>query len=280
MDDFGTTAFRDILSRYTDPVPIGRGGQKYVYRITHERFGQIVLKVGRFDSFFAMERIKREIRTLESIDSIYFPRIYEFTIQDDNKFIILEQYIPSIPLSDCLNNFTERNSILNLIGSIISGLNILWQRNIVHRDIKPQNILIKDDAKPVIIDLGIARLLDEDSLTQSFLPSGPCTYAYAAPEQLLNHKDDIDYRTDQFALGILMLLLINNGRHPFDLTGGNLVSEIAYNIVNGNIIPITPTTLMSDSFYKIAFKMLGHEPYQRFRRVDTLLSAIETAIGE
>ena len=94
-------------------------------------------------------------------------------------------------------------------------LDVIWRRNVVHRDIKPANILITPAGEPRVIDLGIARFLDDTSLTASIACCGPATPIYAAPEQLINRKAMINVRTDFFLLGILVLELMH-GFHPFD----------------------------------------------------------------
>jgi serine/threonine protein kinase len=80
----------------------------------------------------------------------------------------------------------------------------LRDRNLVHRDIKPANILFRTSETAVLTDFGIVRMLDAPSLTQDFLPQGPGTPLYASAEQLLNEKELIDWRTDQFCLALVL----------------------------------------------------------------------------
>jgi len=143
-------------------------------------------------------------------------------------------------------------------------LSILWDRNIVHRDLKPRNIIIRPNKLPVIIDLGIARFLDLDSLTNTLNLMGPCTPIYAAPEQLSNRKQLINPRTDFFSLGIILLELLL-GHHPFDprvlKNGNSIVENIAADIF---VSPKTSGTC-SDPFNDLAIRLLKTNQYQRFR---------------
>ena len=166
----------------------------------------------------------------------------------------------------------------HLIGEIVVGLRELWDRGVVHRDVKADNLLLTVDGQPRIIDLGIARLLYLESLTYSLAPLGPCTPAYAAPEQLANRKSEINHRADQFALGIVFAQLLLRGEHPFspvlvgegDSTVENIVSgKWATDLLDGDqLAPVKP----------VVVKMLGHEPYQRFRRPDDLSTALTSII--
>ena len=99
---------------------------------------------------------------------------------------------------------------------MISALSFLNQERIVHRDIKPDNIMYRyERSEAVLVDFGLVRDLNASSLTQAFLPHGPGTPYFSAPEQLNNEKAMIDWRTDQFALGITLCMAFL-GVHPFE----------------------------------------------------------------
>jgi len=130
---------------------------------------------------------------------------------------LLEEYLAGGTLADKLaaaGTFPVAE-VKRLGGIIIEALKYLRSLGLVHRDIKPENILFRaDGVTPVLVDFGLARDLDQESLTQTWALQGPGTPFYAAPEQLHNRKDLIDWRTDQFSLGV-MLTVCGFGRHPF-----------------------------------------------------------------
>lgn len=119
-------------------------------------------------------------------------------------------------MSECVDSFSNQYSVSTLITELITSLVELWdhQKKYIHRDLKPDNILIRDDLSPVIIDLGIVRETGQNGITQTHAMFGPCTLNYASPEQLKNDKLHINFKSDLFALGIIAYQLISK-QHPF-----------------------------------------------------------------
>jgi serine/threonine-protein kinase len=170
--------------------------------------------------------------------------------------------------------FASSSQALRFVRHLAAALKLLWDRRIVHRDVKPDNILVKADNTPVVIDLGIARLLDSESLTVSHAARGPCTPVYAAPEQLRNRKAMIDPRTDQFALGIVLVQLLLKGAHPFDPNLVGAGDSVVHNILAGRwYCPAPP--LVSPATQSITRRLLGSEPHERFRSSQMLLSELD-----
>jgi serine/threonine-protein kinase len=262
----------DILTRYESPRRIGGGGQKVVYVVQDRHKGAIVIKIGGYRSSQALERARREFSTLSIIDSKYFPRQFGFEVLDQQRYLIVEEFLDGSPLHDCFSGFCNEQLVLGLAIELVKGLSELWNRRIVHRDIKPANIMITTSG-PKIIDLGIARLLDATSLTYSMAPIGPCTPNYASPEQLRNSKRDIDHRSDQFSLGILLAQLLLSGNHPFDpqIVGGE---SIPNNILCGLWSATDLDSRVGDSFRILIHKLLAIQPYMRYRLSSDLESAL------
>ncbi len=272
-----TVNCEDIISCYDNPKLLKKGGQKVVYHILHPLYGPSVIKIGGYSSSADLERIKREVALLQSISSVYYPKSYDFNILEDKRFVIIEEFIESSPLSYCYKRFETPKNILFLVRHLTIGLKLLWDNNIVHRDVKPDNILITNNNVPKIIDLGIARLLNYPSLTKTYYPRGPCTPYYASPEQLWNRKQDIDDRTDQFCLGIILTQLLLRGKHPFspDLVGGDSIDN---NILNDNWDRSILENIEVSELKLLIKKLLGHEPFERYRRSEDLLTDINCCI--
>jgi serine/threonine-protein kinase len=270
----------DLLASYRNPRLLKRGGQKAAYRVTTSNGGDAVVKIGAYASPTSLERARREVDTLRSITSPYYPRQHDFQTAAGDRFIVTEEYIDSAPLADCMGRFTTPASAFGLIAHLVSGLRLLWDRRIVHRDVKPDNILVRPTGVPVIIDLGIARLLDADSLTVSHAMRGPCTPVYAAPEQLRNRKTAIDARTDQFALGIILVQLLLRGQHPFHPATAGGGDSIVQNILDGRWHRPVVTPPLPQRAIAFASTLLGREPHERYRTTDLLVAELNHVLGE
>ena len=108
------------------------------------------------------------------------------------------------------------HSSLSLGRQLIGAVSHVASLQLVHRDIKPENILFREGSlDPVLTDFGIVRDLQAESITQSWQPRGPGTYLFSSPEQLNNTKTLIDWRSDQFSLGIL-LSICTFDIHPYE----------------------------------------------------------------
>ncbi len=252
-----------MITECTSIKELAQGGQKKVYLAEHPKLGKVVVKKGIIKSFTFLERIKREVKLLDELDSEYYPKQYHFNVDfKTNEFEIIEEYIEGFTLRESLEQFKTPQSIYILLDHLIDGLSIIWNKNIVHRDLKPENIIIRKNGKPCIIDLGIARFLDLDSLTRTISPIGPCTPIYASPEQLNNSKSSIDARTDFFALGIIALELYL-GKHPFDQP--NKKYSIIENILKNDYLIETEIIKENKQISDLAGKVLHNQPYMRLR---------------
>ena len=230
----------NVLQQCSDVVPLAKGGQKTVLAAVHPDFGPVVIKFGEYRHATTLERITREVELLRELESRYYPRHFEFLVEPIRReFLVIEERLDAVELAAATSRFRTDNDIAGLVRRLICALDVIWQRNVIHRDIKPANILITPGGEPRIIDLGIARFLDDTSLTATLDAAGPATKVYAAPEQLINRKAMIGVRTDFFLLGILVLELMH-GFHPFDPTKVGTAGSLVDNLMNGDYVPTGP----------------------------------------
>lgn len=257
-----------------------KGGQKEVYLVENDKKQKFILKKGNINSKYELMRIKREVKILKEINSEYFPKNHGF-FYDENarEFCIIEEYIDGKTLSECKENYNSEEKIAKLILKIIKGMSILWDNEIVHRDLKPDNIIVRKlTSKPVIIDLGIARDLKDESITRTVYELGPCTIPYASPEQLNNEKSIINCRSDFFSLGIIALELYMKN-NPFDPNwcGGNSIKE---NIMEGRKKLIKKENETGEKFLEVFSKAIEHEPINRYRTYEEFERRIKEIIKE
>ncbi len=198
----------------------GRGGQKQVYLATLQpKSLPVVFKI-MFPSENTIERVKREIRATTLIDHPNIPRIIHTNVDDSltakDVVWIIEDYIEGDSLRKLLHEGKtfSINEILTFFDTMFSILSKSEKLSIVHRDIKPENIMVGKDGVFWLIDFGISRHLDLDSITSSDAPVGPHTLGYSASEQFRNRKKDIDIRADFFSLGVVAAEMII-GQNPY-----------------------------------------------------------------
>jgi len=268
----------DIVASFNVVGTLGRGGQKLVYAVEHPQYGRCVLKIGLYNNPLGLERIVREVQTLRCISSPYYPRQFAFQVVDGQRFYILEERLEGVPLSQRLTEFSSTPAATRLVLGIVDALILLWERRIVHRDVKPDNIIITPGDRPKVIDLGIARLLDLASLTHSLAPLGPCTPNHASPEQLQNRKHEINHRADQFCVGIIYGQLLLKGSHPFDPQLVGQGQSIVENILNGRWAESSFRSSHRIPVHAVLSKMLAREPHARYRTPQILRTALNELV--
>jgi serine/threonine protein kinase len=202
-------------------------GQKYVFLIEHPEYHQVILKVVKDMN----DRILREIDIPTKYQIPNIPQIYKvdnIVIENKDYTYIIEQYISgkNLTLESKINKFSVERS-LRLLESLLITAVELEKARIVHRDIKPDNIICCDSGGYYLIDFGIARNLNLESLTYTKAAVGPHTPGYGAPELFQYNKSVIGIKADLFSIGVVVYETIF-GRHPF-ITGNEIdINEIWY----------------------------------------------------
>lgn len=183
---------------------LGRGGQKSVFLVTHPIHGRVVLKLIRDQD---PERVRREILAVNRVNSPRVPQIlHEATIDVLGSPVIwlLEQWIDGDTVRTAIQSGPlTLPSLLRLGCHTLEALAAGEEVRIVHRDVKPDNLIQDRSGGYWLLDYGLARHLDLVSQTPTGF--GGCgTPGYAPPEQYRNIKPDIDSRSDLFALGVTL----------------------------------------------------------------------------
>lgn len=208
---------------------VGEGAFKETFHVISED-GPVALKL--YKSGARNERSVRELDALRrcSHASIaIFHSVREFPYRGTKYLLQIEEF--------CAGGTLQKKAPLaaqdcfNIGAHLVDALCHIAGLNLVHRDIKPENIMFreKNGAVPVIVDFGLVRNLGDTSITPSWLDRGPGTPYFAAPEQLNNDKPLIDWRCDQFSLGVTLAYL-TLGFHPYaqnDDDPGQTVSLVA-----------------------------------------------------
>ncbi len=202
------------ITGYKIDRTIGEGGMATAYLAEQESLGRLaVLKVLNTDNRDTKENVERflnEGRIVASLNHPHIITIYDIGIEEDFIFISME-YIEGGDLKERLKNPVSASEAIDIIKKVCSGLDVAHRKGIVHRDVKPGNILFKTSGEPLLTDFGIAKRLtmDQDlTMTGVFLGSPN----YMAPEQA--EDGPIDGRADIYALGVILYEMLV-GQKPY-----------------------------------------------------------------
>lgn len=265
---------------FTIGSTLGAGAFKQTYLVQDAAGNQFALKVIRASA--DPQRIGREIDAMVRCDHPNISKLAGCDLQqvDGQTFCwLLEEYLAGGTLGARLEGGTLSIPEVKRIGAIIiDALEYLRTMGLVHRDLKPENIMFRaDKVTPVLVDFGLVRDLNEESLTHTWLVHGPGTPFYAAPEQLLNRKDLIDWRTDQFSLGVV-LAMCALGRHPYAEVGEPKAKTVQRVIEHGRPTAEFVAWAKSNGLDAIP-RMTSVWPVERFRTPELLRKSWRAAGG-
>ncbi|MGJ3238960.1 MAG: serine/threonine-protein kinase [Anaerolineae bacterium] len=218
------TTLNDNLSRYNVKERLGSGGMATVYRATDTNLGrEVAIKVLHehlvYEDTFK-DRFKQEAQFIASFNHPNIVQIYDFDtldIPEGKLYYMVMPYLNGHTLIDVLQGCRMEEATLpherirEIIGDLADALDYAHERGMVHRDVKPANILFNERERAILTDFGIARLANHSALTAEGSIIG--TPAYMSPEQATGA--DVDYRSDLYALGVILFELLT-GRPPFD----------------------------------------------------------------
>lgn len=241
---------------------LGRGGQKIVFAAEHATEGDVVLKL--IHPSQDLESVHREILAVSQVQS---PRVPKILADGDVDTVlgkcvwIREQRVMGTTIRECVQSGPlPSDQVLRLGLHMLEALAKAEEVQIVHRDVKPENI-IRDRAGGFwLLDFGVARHLGLSSLTATASPFGKFTAGYAPPEQFRNLKTNIDSRADLFALGVT-LYECATGTTPF-LSGTLLetLRKVEKTALPPLALPISSAHELRDLVAAMAQKRRDHRP--------------------
>src|ERR1700728_4238604 len=226
---------RMLDRRYHVRSRIAHGGMATVYLATDTRLErQVALKVMHAELARDADFVARFIGEAKSVARLSHPNIVQvFDQGSDGQFLYLSmEYVPGRTLRSLLRErgWLPWSEALEVMDPTLAGLSAAHEAGIVHRDVKPENVLLTADGRVKVVDFGLARAQAAAGNTRSGLIIG--TVAYIAPEQVTGGVTDV--RTDVYASGVMLVEMLT-GRQPY--TGDSPLS-IAYRHVNEEVPPV------------------------------------------
>lgn len=264
-----------LSDRYEILSKVGAGGMSDVYKAKDHilsRFVAIKVLKQEFseDSSF-VTKFRAEAQSAAGLEHPNIVNIYDVGSENGLYYIVME-YVEGITLKTYIEkkgqlSFKESASIAI---QVARGIEAAHNKNIIHRDIKPQNIIISTDGKVKVTDFGIAKATSSNTISSDVMGS----VHYASPEQARNGF--VDGRSDIYSLGIVMFEMVT-GRVPFD--GDTTVAVALQHLQEKIARPSIYAPDLPISFEKIILKCTQKTPDRRYQTIEELLTDIRRSLA-
>jgi len=264
------------IGKYKIIGELGKGAMGIVYRgVDPDINREVAVKLIRFDMVSEdsekEDAARRFIREAQSAGNLAHPNIitiYEVGREDNQTFIVM-QCVDGESLKEAISSGRKFSAleVVDLMMCLCDALEFAHQNKIIHRDIKPGNILLDKQGRPYLVDFGVARM-EMSTMTQSGTIVG--TPSYMAPEQIQGIR--VDARADIFSLGVIIYEMLT-GKRPFE---GDHITTIVYKIMNEE-----PTNIremkrdLPEGFEQIIKKTLEKDANKRYQSCKALATDLK-----
>lgn len=264
---------KKLDGRYLIVSLIGVGGMANVYKGRDVRTGnQIAVKVLKeefLDNEELVRRFKNESKAISILNHPNIVKVYDVSVTDQLQYIVME-YIDGITLKEYLkqrNGALTWKEVVHFATQVLSALDHAHSKGIVHRDVKPQNIMLQADGSIKMMDFGIARFSRAQSQTVSDKAIG--SVHYISPEQAKG--DHTDARTDIYSVGVMMYEMLS-GKLPFDGTGAVSIAIMQISEKPKPLAEVAPNIPVG--LRQITEKAMEKDPADRYQSAQEMLDAI------
>ena len=267
------------LGKYRVLEPLGRGGMARVYRAYHPQLDRYVaVKVLRSDLVEEEEflaRFQLEARAVAALRHPNIVQVFDSDVQDGNYYMVME-LLEGDSLRTRLNEYRARrkrmplDEVTRILLDVLAGLDYAHSEDMIHRDVKPANILLSRRGQAVLTDFGIAQIVGGTRYTVSGALMG--TLSYMSPEQGL--EGQCDARSDIYSLGIVFYEMLL-GDPPFD---AETPLAILMKHVNDPLpVPRKRDPSIPKPFERVVLKALSKRPQQRYQSAEEMAQALREA---
>ena len=265
-----------INDRYQLLDKLGGGGMSIVYlaedTILERKVAIKAISISQNEKDETMKRFYREVNSATQIVHENIVEVYDVEEDDDNFYLIME-YIDGPTLSEYIHSHGPLNieTAIDFIKQILNGVKQAHEQRIIHRDIKPQNVLINKDKILKIFDFGIAKALSETSMTQTNHVLG--TVQYLSPEQAKGDKTN--ETTDIYSIGIVLYEMLV-GEPPFR---GETAVSIAIKHIQETVPNITEKhPNIPQSLSNVVLKATEKNPKDRYQTIEEMYNDLSSVL--
>jgi serine/threonine protein kinase len=269
---------------------LGRGGMGAVY-LAHRVDGQFEQQVAvklidlPLATEFFRDRFRVERQILAGLSHPYIAKLLDGGVSEHGDLYLAMEYIDGVPITDfCESRHSSIHERVTLFLKVSEAVQYAHQNLVVHRDLKPDNILVMADGSPRLLDFGTAKILapftepSGSDITRSGLQT--FTPRYASPEQILGRS--ITVASDVYSLGVLLYLLLT-GSMPYDLT--EFTTEEMVRVICHEQPPkpssVAPRTLKLDpDLDAIVLKALRKDPAERYTTAEQLSTDLQAYLDQ
>lgn len=264
-----------IAGRYELLEKIGDGGMAVVYkakcRLLNRYVAVKILKPEFVNDAKFLENFRKESHAAASLSHPNIVNVYDVGKEGNINYIVME-LVSGQPLSELIREEApmDYKRVVELTRQIASGLSVAHKNNIIHRDVKPHNILITEDGVAKITDFGIAKAVNSATIVDQTAEAIMGSVHYFSPEQARGGY--VDEKSDIYSLGIVMFEMLT-GQVPFD--GDNPVN-VALKHINEDLVP--PSSLVGGippRIEQIVMKATSKLPTARFSSADEMIKELD-----
>ena len=264
------------VGRYHLIEQLGQGGMATVYKAYDTRLErEVAIKVIRMGSLppdaveHMLKRFEREAKSLARLEHPNIIPIHDYGEHEGSPYLVM-RYIPGGTLKNQTGNAMPYYQACRLLAPIAHALAYAHGQNVIHRDVKPANILITSAGEPMLSDFGVAKILEsEESNTLTGTAIGIGTPEYMAPEQWVNK---VVPQTDIYALGVVFYELVT-GRKPY--TADTPAAVLLKQAMDPLPRPKQFVHDLPDQVERVIFKAMAKKPEERYASMAEFASALE-----